>query len=432
MRFRDILFSIGATFLFLPIGAQTLDQARKDVQTLCSDPMAGRGYQANGHGLAAKFIAERFSEIGLEPWSPDSVTGRLTWFQSFNFQVNSVDSLFLKVNNKTLRPGHDYILHPFSGSARGKYKAKDLEYGMGEDWEASKAQNKAVLLRLGYPPHYDQDSRSREMFTSQTEFAFKLEMAALYKPALMMIRKEKLTAGLASQALSYPIIEIHKSALPKKIKSVEADIQTKTQEVSTFNVMGCVPGSQFPDSLIIVSAHYDHLGKQGEAIFRGANDNASGIAFMLALAGELQKPENQPACTIVFIAFGAEEGGLKGSKYFVDHLNSSLKTRIKYVLNFDLMSNGNEGICLVAGTDFPALADKVKVALPKEIPLELRPNAPNSDHYPFIKAGVPALFTYTKGGPAWYHDVYDVPEVLVFPQWENLKTTYLNVILNRN
>lgn len=432
MTFRDLLFSIVTFLLFQPVCAQTLEQARLDVQLLCSDQLAGRGYQANGHGLAAKYIAERFSELGLEPWSPDSVSGRLTWFQGFNFQVNSADSLNLKVNNKLLRPGHDYILHPFSGSTRGKYKAKDLEYGMGEDWEAGKVQNKAVLLRLGYPPHYQQDSRSREMFNSQTEFAFKLEMAELYKPALMLIRKEKLTAGLASQALSYPIVEIHKSALPKKIKSIEADIQTKIREVSTFNVIGSVSGSQFPDSVIIVSAHYDHLGKQGDAIFRGANDNASGIAFMLALAGEVQKPENQPACTVVFIAFGAEEAGLKGSKYFVDHLTPSLKSRIKYVLNFDLMSNGNEGICLVAGTDFPALADKVKLALPKEIPLELRPNAPNSDHYPFIKAGVPALFTYTKGGPAWYHDVYDVPEALIFPQWENLKTTYLNVILNRN
>lgn len=418
--------------LFNFLQAQTLELARTDVQALCSDQLSGRGYQSNGHGLAAQYIAQRFTSIGLEPWSPDSVQGKPTWFQSFSFQVNSVDSLRLVLNKKKLRPGVDYILHPLSGSVKGTFKAKDLDYGMGEDWEAGKAQNKAVLLRLGYPPHYDQDSRSREMFNSQTEFAFKLEMAALYKPALIMIRKEKLTATLASQALPYPIVEIHKSALPKKIKSVETDIQTKIQEVSTFNVMGSIPGSQFPDSLIIVSAHYDHLGKQGEAIFRGANDNASGIAFMLALAAELQKPENQPECTILFIAFGAEEAGLKGSKYFVDHLNSSLKTRIKYVLNFDLMSNGSDGICLVAGTDFPILAEKVKAALPKEMPLELRPNAPNSDHYPFIKAGIPALFTYTKGGPAWYHDVYDVPENLVFPQWDNLKNTFLKVILNRN
>jgi Zn-dependent M28 family amino/carboxypeptidase len=62
------------------------------------------------------------------------------------------------------------------------------------------------------------------------------------------------------------------------------------------------------------------------------------------------------------------------------------------------------------------------------MPVELRPNAPNSDHYPFIQAGIPALFTYTKGGPPWYHDVQDVPDALIFPEWENLKNAYLRTI----
>jgi aminopeptidase YwaD len=428
MRFRFSLLGLFLIFVFQVSPAQSLDLARKDIQVLCSDQLAGRGYQENGHGLAAKYISERFAELGLEPWSPESTEARKTWFQPFSFQVNLVESLAVRLNKKSLQPGTDFILHPLSGSGSGTFSVKNLDHGMGEDWEGNKVRNRAVLFQMGYPEDYRQDAKTREMFQSQTELAFKLEMAALYQPALLMIRKEKLTAGLASQTLTYPIIEIHRNALPKKVKSITTHIETKVREISTFNVVGAIPGSKFPDSIIILSAHYDHLGKQGSAIFRGANDNASGVAFLLAMAGEFMQAENQPECTLLFIAFGAEEAGLKGSKYFVDKLPLQHRKKIKFVLNFDLMSNGDAGICLVAGMDFPALAEKIKSNLPVEMAVELRPNAPNSDHYPFILAGIPALFTYTKGGPPWYHDVQDIPEGLLFPKWEELKNAYLRTI----
>jgi len=428
MRFRKVLPYIGIIIAFPVCLAQNLEQARKDVQILCSDRLAGRGYQENGHGLAANYISQRLTELGLEPWSPEKIEQKPSWFQPFGFRVNLVESLSVRINKKNLEPGIDYILHPLSGGITGNYQVKDLGYGMGEDWEGNKIRNRAVIFQMGFPDDYRQDSKTREMFQSQTELAFKLEMAALYHPSMLLIRRKKLTAGLASQALPYPIIEIKQDAIPKKVKFITAHIETKVQEVSSFNIIGGIPGSKHPDSLIILSAHYDHLGKQGTAIFRGANDNASGIAFLLALAGEFMKPENQPECTILFIAFGAEEAGLKGSRYFVENLPTEIGQKIKFVLNFDLMGNGNAGICLVAGTDFPALAEQIKSNLPTGMPVELRPNAPNSDHYPFIQAGIPALFTYTKGGPPWYHDVQDVPDALIFPEWENLKNAYLRTI----
>jgi hypothetical protein len=428
MRFRIVPIYIGIILTFPVCLAQSLEQARQDVQTLCSDLFAGRGYQDNGHGLAANYISQRFNQLGLEPWSSEKIDGKATWFQPFALRVNQVESLSVRLNKKQLQPGTDFILHPLSGSITGNYRIKDLEYGMGEDWEGNKIQNRAVIFQMGYPDDYRQDTKTREMFQSQTELAFKLEMAALYHPSMLLIRKKKLTAGLASQALPYPIIEINEDAVPRKVKFISAHVETKVQDVSAFNVIGGILGSKHPDSLIILSAHYDHLGKQGTALFRGANDNASGVAFLLALAGEFKKPENQPECTLLFIAFGAEEAGLKGSRYFVEHLPDAVRNKIKFVLNFDLMGNGSAGICLVAGTDFPALAEQVKVNLPAGMSAELRPNAPNSDHYPFIQAGIPALFTYTKGGPPWYHDVFDVPEALIFPEWENLKNAYFQTI----
>jgi aminopeptidase YwaD len=408
--------------------SQTLIQANQVVQDLCSDQMAGRGYQENGHGKAARYIADRFSELGLEPWQPRIVEGRKDWFQSFPFQVNLVETTFLNINGKTLTPGRDYIVHGLSGSTKGSFRAAQLDYGMGEDWEAGKAKGKAAIVKLGFPPHYAQDEKNRQLFLNQTRLAFKLEMAQQYNPSLLMIQKDKLTAGFSTQALPYALVEVQNSSLPKRVKKVEVHIKTSLQKVNSTNVMGSIQGGRFPDSLIIVSAHYDHLGKQGEAIFRGANDNASGVAFLLGLAGYLNQLESPPDYTIVFIAFGAEEVGLMGSTHWVQTADTSVLNRIKFMLNFDLMGNGDEGICLVAGEEYPELAARIKKKLPSEYPVEIRPNAPNSDHYPFVKAGVPAIFTYTKGGPPWYHDIMDTPEAVRFPSWQVLLHAFSGLI----
>lgn len=428
MRIR---YAILTYLLFVStVQSQTLEQARADLTFLCSDSLAGRGYQQNGHGRAAHYLSERFRDLGLQPWSPANTPSRPTWFQGFSIKLNLVDSARLILNKKALTIGKDFIVHPASGSFDQDVSCKNLDYGMGEDWEGEKTKGKGVFVKLGFPPHYDQDSRNREMFQSQTELDFKLEMTALYQPAALFLVKDKLTASLSTRRLDLPVIEIQRAAVPKKLNKASLHVTTGIREVSAFNVLGVIPGQLYPDSFIIVSAHYDHLGTQGAAVFRGANDNASGVAFMLALAGELQKTENAPPYSILFIGFGAEEAGLKGSRYFVRLLDSTLLPRLRFVLNFDLMGNGDQGICLVAGKDFPTLAGQVQQHLPASVPVELRANAPNSDHYPFIQAGVPALFTYTKGGPPWYHDVMDVPEAVTFPRWDELKQAYLKVLLN--
>ena len=85
-------------------------------------------------------------------------------------------------------------------------------------------------------------------------------------------------------------------------------------------MLGYVEGSHFPDSFILFSAHYDHLGHMGKNIFiAGANDNASGTSMLLNLAAHYAKPENKPKYSVMFIAFGAEEAGLIGSKFYVQH-----------------------------------------------------------------------------------------------------------------
>jgi Zn-dependent M28 family amino/carboxypeptidase len=181
------------------------------------------------------------------------------------------------------------------------------------------------------------------------------------------------------------------------------------------NVVGYLPGRKSRDSVLLITAHYDHLGKMGDsAIFPGANDNASGIAMMMDLAEWFaQHPKQRPKrYDLAFIAFGGEEAGLVGSRHFVLNAPFALG-RVAMVLNLDLMATGESGLMVVNGKNRPHYLQAIKKANRKTkglSPIKSRPNAPNSDHFFFTRSGVPAFFWYLMGRYPYYHDVYDTPD----------------------
>jgi Zn-dependent M28 family amino/carboxypeptidase len=131
--------------------------------------------------------------------------------------------------------------------------------------------------------------------------------------------------------------------------------------------------------------------------------------MLLELAAHYAQPANQPAYSVVFIAFGAEEAGLIGSRYFAEHPLVAL-TRIRFLVNLDLLGTGDEGITVVNGQLLPD-AYQVLTGLNNAhhfvANLAARGRAANSDHFPFSERGVPAFFLYTRGGIKAYHDVQD-------------------------
>lgn len=126
------------------------------------------------------------------------------------------------------------------------------------------------------------------------------------------------------------------------------------------NVVGYIQGTT--DKIIVISAHYDHLGVINGAIFNGADDNASGVAGILKIATHYAR--NKPNYTLVFVAFDAEEFGRKGSEYFVNNLPFDLK-RIKLNLNLDMISHNEKGQLFAAGTfRYPQLKSYIVTTIP--------------------------------------------------------------------
>ncbi len=167
------------------------------------------------------------------------------------------------------------------------------------------------------------------------------------------------------------------------------------------NLFASIRGTVEPDRYLIVSAHYDHLGVKDGATYHGADDNASGVAAMLAVARWFS---TRPArISILFVAFDGEEEGLQGAKYFVQHPPMPVD-RMAAVVNMDMVGRGDKNEIYVAGTSpYPQLKPIVDAAAKgRKIDVRLghdRPGVPgvedwtfSSDHGPFHTAKVPFLY----------------------------------------
>jgi Zn-dependent M28 family amino/carboxypeptidase len=186
--------------------------------------------------------------------------------------------------------------------------------------------------------------------------------------------------------------------------------------VDGVNLVARIPGTAEPTRYILVSAHYDHLGIQGGKTYPGADDNASGVAALLAVAAHFKA--HPPRHSLLIVAFDAEEKGLRGARAFVAAPPVPLE-RIALVVNFDMVSRSAAGELVVAGThahpQLRALLDPVRAdAIPTLLYGHDRPRpvwdgddwTRSSDHGAFVDAGMPWLYVGVEDHPD-YHQATD-------------------------
>ena len=168
------------------------------------------------------------------------------------------------------------------------------------------------------------------------------------------------------------------------------------EEVNAINVIAKVDGKT--DSMIVITAHYDHLGKRDSLIFNGADDDASGTAALLALADYFVK--EKPRHTLVFAAFDAEEMGLQGARAFVE--DSVMLSKVKLNINMDMISQNDSSEIYAAGTyHYPELKPILESIDTVGLKLLFGHDTPgsgsddwtfSSDHGPFHSKGVPFVY----------------------------------------
>jgi Zn-dependent M28 family amino/carboxypeptidase len=172
----------------------------------------------------------------------------------------------------------------------------------------------------------------------------------------------------------------------------------RNEEIQGINLIGYIKGKS--ENVIIISAHYDHVGINNSEIFNGADDNASGVAVILTSAKYFM--ENKPLNTLLFVAFDAEEMGLQGAYSFLDNPPIP-RELIKLNINLDMVSHNDKSELYAAGTfKSPAIKDIIQNADQNTgISIKFGHDQPDmgkddwtmqSDHGPFAKENIPFLY----------------------------------------
>ena len=205
------------------------------------------------------------------------------------------------------------------------------------------------------------------------------------------------------------------------------------------NVGALLPGSdpELKSELIILSAHYDHLGTRGGEIYPGADDNASGVAMMLEVSRRLASQPVRPRRSIAFVGFDLEERMLWGSRWFVAHAPWELE-QIKFFMTADMIGRSLGDLPLpavfVLGSEHaPAIKDVLdRVDAPQELEvcrLGIDLVGTRSDYGPFRDRKIPFLFFSTGEHPD-YHTPRDIPERVDYEKVANVSELVLNVCLD--
>ncbi|MFH1747594.1 MAG: M20/M25/M40 family metallo-hydrolase [Planctomycetota bacterium] len=441
-------------------GAQfTAEAFLNHVKYLASDELEGRLPGSAGSAAAAEYIMEHFRAAGLQPGGEDG-----EWLQHFEVRRGKRlmdEKALLEVNglDRQWKVREDWIPFPFGEMEDVEGQLAFVGYGIQavqydyDDYGDFDAKGKILLILRFEPQDEDPDAEfggqqpSRyALFVRKARTAHKHGAKALlivnppnrnpdedelyrfgefnsqqtYQLPMAHISRELASAILARANM--PDLKILQEKLDKERKSLAKDMDITLKlhpgvEANTMpaaNVIGWLPGTGNTSETIVVGAHRDHLGKvprqfqrkdQTPMIHNGADDNATGTAALLELARTLAA-EDARRRNVLFIAFDGEEMGLLGSRHFVEHPTIPLED-VQAMINFDMIGRLQQDKYTVFGTttspDFPALVEEAATQV------ELEYKAPRatggSDHAPFIRREIPAMFPFTG-----IHKQYHQPE----------------------
>lgn len=227
-------------------------------------------------------------------------------------------------------------------------------------------------------------------------------------------------------------LEVHPDSIAKLKQEVH-------QKLSMRNVLGMIPGKNTKE-YVIVGAHFDHLGidpaLDGDQIYNGADDNASGVSAVLQIARAFLASGQQPKRNVIFAFWDGEEKGLLGSKYFVQ--TCPFLSQIKGYLNFDMIGRNNKPqqpkqVVYFYTAAHPVFGDWLKEDI-RKYGLQLEPDyrawenpIGGSDNGSFAKVGIPIIWYHTDGHPD-YHQPSDHADRL---NWDKVveitKASFLNM-----
>ncbi|MCK9218591.1 MAG: M20/M25/M40 family metallo-hydrolase [Bacteroidales bacterium] len=468
MRFISIFISAIFFISSLSVLGQKAQITARDfheyIQFLASDSLKGRKPGTPEINVAANYIRDHFKEAGL------SMMGE-AGFQWFEI----VTDVSLGLNNRFLVEGFDGRLKkdfiPLSFSSNSSVNASVVFAGYGfdvsldslkwNDYQTIDVKNKWVMIFRADPDLDNADSKfipygdiRSKVLTAKDKGAAGLLLVtpkALEKEDKLMplaIENNEITAGipilnitretanniLKRSGLNTDTLErfIMNKKVPMSFETgtvVRATADVVQKRAKTANVIAFIEGNDImlKNEYLVVGGHYDHLGFGGpgsgsrmpdtNAIHHGADDNASGTAMVMELAKILALEKGKIKRSLIFVTFSAEEIGLLGSKYFIDHPPVDLK-KIKAMFNFDMVGrfDKEKNAISLGGTGTSLETDSLLRLLEANLSFKVVHSSDGygpSDHAAFYSSNIP-VFYFNTGAHTDYHTPFDDTDKIDF------------------
>ncbi len=441
--------------------AISADELLDHIRTLSSDEFEGRLPGSKGEELTVAYLTKQFKELGLEPGNPDGTyiqkTPLVSRIATFDATVTAGGrKLALKPNDDYVigsRHTVDAVNVKDSDVVFVGYGVVAPEYGW-DDYKGVDVTGKTIVMLVSDPAVPDPNDPSKldeSMFKGRAmtyygRWTYKYEIAAEKGAAAAIVVHQTGPAGYpwdvvrnswggenfdiqaADHHMDAVAVEgwitldkarelfkmsgqdfdaLEKAAATKEFKPVALnakasfDVKNKVREVDSQNVIAKLPGGELPNEYVIYTAHWDHLGKddslEGDQIYNGALDNASGTAMLLEIAKAYTKLGAPPKRSILFLSVTAEEQGLLGAKYYAAHPLYPLDNTLAEINMDGVNPWGKTSDIVVIGLGNSTL-DDIATQIAKEQGRTVKPDAEpekgfyyRSDHFEFAKKGVPAF-----------------------------------------
>lgn len=429
---------------------------REPLKVLSSDEFEGRLPTTEGEKKTIEYLVSEFTKAGLKPGNGDSFLQKVALME-----ITADPDMTMTIGDNNFAYKEQMVAS--SKREQSSVSLEDSElvfvgYGVNapeydwNDYEGLDVEGKTVVMLIN-DPGFENPESGKFQGTTMTYYgrwSYKYEEASRQGAAGAIIVHETAPASYGWSVVAnswsgpqYGLVSADKGAsrvavegwltldAAKKVfadagldfdqekanamqgpYSKAMDIKASVTVNNTFkksesnNVIATLPGAEFPDEHIIYTAHWDHLGKdeskEGDQIYNGAHDNATGTAAILAMAKAYSELTPAPKRSVSFLVVTAEEQGLLGSKYYASNPVIPIENTVANI-NMDAMNVlGKTKNVAVVGMGKSEMEDYLEAAAAKQgrtLTQEDRPEAGyyyRSDHFSFAKQGVPAL--YAEGG----------------------------------
>ncbi len=480
---RKLFYLLIIQFVVISTFAQKQDNAVGSVKSnltwLASDFLKGRYPGTAEDALTASFIRAEFEKAGLSFFDKSG-------FQTFEVvtSVQAGDNNSLTIDGITGTYTTDFSVFGFSSNASIESEVVFAGFGMiietdelkWNDYKNIDVKGKWVLVLKGDPEPENNDSKFIPFADTRTKAMYARDKGAagiLFVGGKKNNPKDEITpllfersvvsSGIAAIDLraawadkllfsNLPALDSLEKLMMSGVKpdryktvcKVSGSTELVQHKVTTQNIVGYFKGTDetLKNEYVVIGAHYDHLGFGGEgsgsrtpdtvAVHHGADDNASGVSGIIELASRITKSKAGMKRSLIVVAFGAEEMGLLGSRFFVKNLPVN-KENIIAMLNFDMIGRMNEKQSIsVGGTGTAVEWESMLTELSAGTGLTMAFSPEGfgaSDHASFYAENISVLF-FSTGAHADYHTPFDVSDRINY-QGINMILDFGETLLNK-